>query len=145
MKEKVQQLVDKLTTERDEARVQLDLGDGDAHDDWQKAEDKWLNLQLRLKQAGLNLTEKAGVMLEEFESELAELKEEASQKAWQMNLKAHEELHDLGEDVDKLQHKISDKVEDIRLELMDELHELGEEISGLYAKLRGRLPKSSND
>jgi predicted nucleic acid-binding Zn-ribbon protein len=139
MHEKVEQLLAKLKAEREEFRVRMHLGNMDAHDEWEKAEGKWENLQGRLKHSGLVLAEKAGDLIEGFEEELRELKSGASATTWKLNMKAKEEIHDLGEDVDKLQHKIADKVEDVRLEVMEELHELGEEISGLYQKIRSRF------
>jgi peptidoglycan hydrolase CwlO-like protein len=107
MNEKLQQLLQKLGSERDDFRSGLHLVGTEVREEWDKVENKWQNMQLRLRDAGLE---------------------------W--NLKAKEEIHDLGEDVDKLQHKIGGKVEDIRLEVMEELHELGEEIAGLYQKIR---------
>ncbi|MDQ5768917.1 hypothetical protein [Thiothrix subterranea] len=107
MNEKLQQLMQALTNEREELRVRLHVLGLDAREEWVHLETKWDAMQVRLRDTG-----------------------------WELNLKAKEEIHDLGEDVDKLQHKISDKVEDIRLEVAEELHELGEELSELYQKIR---------
>ncbi len=107
MNEKLQQLVQKLASERDDFRDGLHLVGAEVREEWDKVEGKWQTMQSRLRDTGLEL-----------------------------NLKAKEEIHDLGEDVDKLQHKIGDKVADIRLEVLEELHELGEEIAGLYQKIR---------
>ncbi|MBO0611740.1 MAG: hypothetical protein RL122_2616 [Pseudomonadota bacterium] len=107
MKEKLQQLLETLTSERGELRVRLHLLGMEAREELEHAETKWQNMQLRLRDAG-----------------------------WELNLKAKEEIHDLGENVDELQHKIGDKVADIRIEVVEELHELGEELSELYQKIR---------
>ncbi len=107
MKEKLQQLVQALSSEREELRVRLHVLGLEAREEWEHLEAKWDAMQVRLRDAG-----------------------------WELNLKAKEEIHDLGEDVDKLQHKISDKVDDIRVEVVEELHELGEELSELYQKIR---------
>lgn len=107
MKEKLQQLVQALTSEREELRVRLHVLGLEAREEWDGLEAKWDAMQVRLRDAG-----------------------------WELNLKAKEEIHDLGEDVDELQHKIGDKVEDIRLEVAEGLHELGEELSDLYRKIR---------
>ncbi|WML91259.1 hypothetical protein [Thiothrix lacustris] len=110
MKEKLQQLLETLGSDRGELRVRLHLLGLEAREELEQAETKWQNMQLRLRDIG-----------------------------WEWNLKAKDEIHDLGEDVDKLQHKITDKAEDIRLEVMEEIHELGEELTALYQKIRSHL------
>ena len=110
MNEKLQQLIDKLAAERDEFRLKMHLGGMETREEWDKAETRWENLQLRLRDAGLALADKAGDLIEEVEDELRELKEEATEKAWKLNFKSHDEIHDMGEGVDRLQHKISDTV-----------------------------------
>ncbi len=110
MKEKLQQLLETLGSERGELRVRLHLLGLEAREELEQAETKWQNMQLRLRDVG-----------------------------WEWNLKAKEEIHDLGEEVDELQHKVSDKVADIRLEVVEELHELGEELAELYQKIRRHL------
>ncbi|HRJ53193.1 MAG TPA: hypothetical protein PLE99_10515 [Candidatus Thiothrix moscowensis] len=107
MKEKLQALLDKLHTERDDFRVGLHLLGMEAKEEWEKAEGKWENLQVRLRDTGLKL-----------------------------HMEAKEEIHDMGEEVDKLQHKLTDKWQDIRVEVVEELHELGEEVAELYQKIR---------
>ena len=139
MNEKLQQLLAKLKAERDEFQANHHLDQAHLQAEWQQAEDKWLNWQERLREAGLNVAGKAGRLLSEVEEELRELKEDATAAAWRLNLKTKEEIHDLGEDVDQLQHKLVDKVQDVRLEVEEELHELGEELVELYQKLRQRL------
>ncbi|MEB4589940.1 hypothetical protein VSS37_03020 [Candidatus Thiothrix sp. Deng01] len=110
MNERLQQLLHSLTTERDDFRVSLHLLEMEAKQEWEKAETKWDNLQLRLRDAG-----------------------------YKLQLETKEEVHDMGEEVDKLQHKLSDKVADLRVEWMEEIHELGEEIADLYQKIRKRF------
>lgn len=44
----VKQLADRLRTERDELRVQLDLAKKEARDEWTELEDKWDHLRRRL-------------------------------------------------------------------------------------------------
>lgn len=107
MKEKLQQLLETLTSERGELRVRLHLLGVEAREELEQAETKWETMQDRLREVG-----------------------------WEWNLKAKAEIHDLGEDVDELQHKIGDKVADIRIEVVEELHELGEELADLYQKIR---------
>lgn len=107
MKEKLQQLLTALTSERGELRVRLHLLGLEAREELEHAEVKWETMQDRLREVG-----------------------------WNWNLKAKEEIHDLGAEVDELQHKLGDKVADIRLEVIEELHELGEELSALYQKIR---------
>lgn len=139
MHEKLEKLLAKLEAEREELRGRLQHGTEEIHQEWAAMETRWLALQERLRVAGLGLAEKAGGLIESFEEELQELKQEVTQATWKLNLKVKDELHDLGEDVDKLQHKIADKVEDVRLEVMEELHELGEEMLALYQKFRSRF------
>lgn len=110
MNEKLQQLLQKLEVERDDFRVSLHLLGMEAKEEWDKAEGKWDNLQLRLRDAG-----------------------------YKLQLEAKEEIHDLGEEVDKLQHKLGDKIADLRVEMMEEIHELGEELSEMYQKIRQRF------
>jgi hypothetical protein len=107
MNEKLHKLLNKLNVERDDFRVSLHLLGMEAKEEWEKAEHKWDNLQLRLRDTGYK---------------------------WQ--LEAREEIHDLGEGVDKLQHKLGDKVADLKLEVLEEMHELGEELAELYQKIR---------
>ena len=139
MHEKLEQLLNKIKAERAEFQERLPHSSEDFHALWADTEQRWEKLQLQLRESGLSLVGKAGVLLEEVEGELREFKQEASAKTWELHLKAKEEIHDLGEDVDKLQHKLADKVEDVRLEAMEELHDLGEEISSLYQKIRHRF------
>lgn len=107
MKEKLAQLLNSLESERDELRVRMHLMGMEVREEWDKAEEKWENMQLRLRDAGMKL-----------------------------NLKAKEEIHDLGEDVDELQQKLGDKVQDLKVELVEEMHEIGEEIAEAYKKVR---------
>ncbi|QTR49841.1 hypothetical protein [Candidatus Thiothrix anitrata] len=139
MHEKLEQLLNKLKTERAEFQERLPHGSEDFHKLWDETEQRWDKVQLQLREAGLELASKAGGLIEDVEEELREFKQEAAAKTWELHLKAKEEIHDLGEDVDKLQHKVVDKIEDVRFEVMEELHELGEEISSLYQKLRKRF------
>lgn len=107
MNEKLQKLLDQLSAERDDFRVSLHLLGMEAKEEWEKAENKWEAMQMRMRDAGLK-----------------------------MNLEAKEEIHDLGEEVDKWQHKFSDKWQDLRLEVKEELHEMGEELAETYQKIR---------
>lgn len=110
MNEKLQALLNKLETERDDFRVSLHLLGMEAKDEWEKAEGKWENLQSRMRDVGLKL-----------------------------NLEAKDEIHDLGEGVDRLQHRVGEKIQDLRLEVKEELHEMGEELAELYRKIRSRF------
>lgn len=140
MHEKLQKLLDKLHHEREEFKSHLSsLSHKDMHEEWDKAEHHWHNLQSRMKESGLKLLDKTGNLIEGFEGELRDLKDNASTTTWKFNLKAKEELHDMGEDIDKLQHKLGDKLQDVRLEVMEEIHELGDELASLYQKIRQRL------
>lgn len=107
MNEKLQNLLNKLSVERDDFLQGLHLLEAGAKEEWEKAEQKWGNLQGRLRDTGYK---------------------------WQ--LEAKEEIHDLGEEVDKLQHKVTDKVTDLKVEIVEEMHELSEELSELYQKIR---------
>ncbi|MBU0653773.1 MAG: hypothetical protein KJ914_01435 [Gammaproteobacteria bacterium] len=107
MNEKLHTLLKKLETERDDFRVSLHLLGMEAKDEWEKAEEKWENLQARMRDAGLKL-----------------------------NLEAKEEIHDMGEGVDRLQHRVGEKIQDLRLEVKEELHEMGEELADVYQKIR---------
>lgn len=107
MKEKLQRLLNSLEGERDELRVRIHLMGMEVREEWDKAEEKWDNMQLRLRDAGMKL-----------------------------NLQAREEIHDLGEDVDELQHKLGDKVQDLKMEVVEEMHEVGEELADVYKKIR---------
>lgn len=141
MHTKVEALLNRLKSERTALSGHLGLWGDEAHKEWDKAEDKWVALQARMRDSGLELAEKAGNLIENFEGELRELRNEASTATWKLNLKAKDELHDMGEGVDKLQHKVADRLGDVRVEVMEELHDLGEEIAGFYQKLRDRLQR----
>lgn len=136
MNEKLQQLLHKLNSEREEFLGGMHIASDEARHEWQHAESRWENLQWRLRNSGLALAEKVGTLIEEFEEELRELKDDAAAVTWKLNLKTKAELHDLGEDMDNLQHKVADKVTDVRLEVQEEVHELGEELADLYQKIR---------
>ncbi len=139
MHTKVEALLNRLKAERAGLSEHLNQWGGEAHQEWEKAEDKWLALQGRMRDSGLELAEKAGNLIENFEGELRELRDEASSMTWKLNFKTKDEIHDMGEGVDKLQHKVVDKLEDVRVEVMEELHDMGEEIAVLYGKIRGRF------
>jgi hypothetical protein len=53
MHAKVEQLLARLQTEREAFRVRMHLGGMEAHEEWETAESKWINLQGRLRNAGL--------------------------------------------------------------------------------------------
>lgn len=139
MHTKVEELLGRLKSERTVLSEHLSQWGEEAHKEWDKAEDKWVSLQARMRDSGLELAEKAGNLIEDFEGELRDLRENTSATTWKLNFKAKEELHDLGEDVDKLQHKVTDRLEDVRAEVMEELHDLGEEIASFYQKMRERF------
>lgn len=107
MKEKLQSLLNSLEGERDELRVRIHLMGMEVREEWDRAEEKWDNMQLRLRDAGMKL-----------------------------NLQAKEEIHDLGEGVDELQHKLGDKVQDLKMEVVEEMQEVGEELADVYKKIR---------
>lgn len=52
MDAKLEELVDKLQTRRDELRVKLNLGKRDVADAWEEIEDDWKRLEVKIDQLG---------------------------------------------------------------------------------------------
>lgn len=58
--EDIEELVEKLTQERDELGVKLHLAKMDAGDEWQELEHKWSKLEAKMKQLGGTAAESGG-------------------------------------------------------------------------------------
>ena len=52
VRERLDDLVQQLKTERDEARVRLNLAKAEARDEWEELEKKWEQLRARVAAAG---------------------------------------------------------------------------------------------
>ncbi len=50
--DKVEKLLQKLKTERDELRVQLHLLTAEARDEWEEVEKRWVHVESRMKRVG---------------------------------------------------------------------------------------------
>ena len=73
LRNRIEQEVDKLKARRDELRVQVDLGKKDAEDAWNKADEKWSELEahlLRLKREGEEVADDIGAAADKLIAEV---------------------------------------------------------------------------
>ncbi|MBT8140392.1 MAG: hypothetical protein KJP25_11560 [Gammaproteobacteria bacterium] len=61
LQEEYSHLVDKLREQRDELRVQIHLAGMEAHDEWEKLEQQWQQLQNKGRSAGGHVAETAAL------------------------------------------------------------------------------------
>lgn len=73
-KEKFEEVIAKLKTERDELRVKAHLGTMEAKEEWAELEKKWQRLESRLGQAKDDVTETSKGIGEGFDVVADELK-----------------------------------------------------------------------
>ncbi len=84
----LQEEYEKLKTRRDELRVQLDLGKKEVEDAWREADEKWGDLESKMKlmgnlarQTAEEVSEAAGELVEDTREGVAMTLDEAKQAA----------------------------------------------------------------
>ncbi|MDH3914870.1 MAG: hypothetical protein OEU49_00250 [Chromatiales bacterium] len=73
--EKIEHVLDRLRTERDELRVRAHLARAEAREEWDKLEHKWGDLESRAAAAGKEAKEASGDVRSAFDTLAAEIAE----------------------------------------------------------------------
>lgn len=72
-REKIEHVLNRLRTERDELRVRAHLARAEAREEWDKLEDKWGDLESRAAAAGKEAKEASGDVRSAFDMLAAEI------------------------------------------------------------------------